>query len=105
MKYYITEERYLEASSRKKRCFTLVKWGYSLVYYAISSAWAYKIMVDTAFMPTWLGGIGDPYSMSELAPQIPDPTLEMKIFYICQFGKHFSRFFGHIFIRSEGNFF
>jgi hypothetical protein len=29
----------------------------------------------------------------------------MKVFYICQFGKHFARFFGHIFIRSEGNFF
>jgi hypothetical protein len=40
-----------------------------------------------------------------LAPQIPDPTLEMSIFYIAQFGKHFSRFYGHIFIRSEGNFF
>jgi len=29
----------------------------------------------------------------------------MKIFYIAQFGKHFARFFGHIFIRAEGNFF
>ena len=29
----------------------------------------------------------------------------MKVFYILQFGKHFSRFFSHVFIRSEGNFF
>jgi ceramide synthetase len=29
----------------------------------------------------------------------------MKIFYICQCGKHISRFFSHVFIRSEGNFF
>ena len=29
----------------------------------------------------------------------------MKVFYIAQFGKHFSRFFGHVFIRPEGNFF
>jgi ceramide synthetase len=29
----------------------------------------------------------------------------MKIFYICQFGKHFSRFFSHVFIKPEGNFF
>ena len=36
---------------------------------------------------------------------IPEATLQMKIFYICQCGKHFSRFFAHVFIRSEGNFF
>jgi hypothetical protein len=29
----------------------------------------------------------------------------MKVFYILQFGKHASRFFSHVFIRSEGNFF
>ena len=34
-----------------------------------------------------------------------DVTFEMKIIYIVQFGKHFSRFFSHVFIRSEGNFF
>ena len=43
--------------------------------------------------------------MDQDIPRIPGVTLEMKIFYICQFGKHFSRMFGHIFIRSEGNFF
>jgi hypothetical protein len=29
----------------------------------------------------------------------------MKIFYILQFGKHISRFFSHVFIRPEGNFY
>ena len=29
----------------------------------------------------------------------------MKLFYILQFGKHFSRFFSHVFIRPEGAFF
>lgn len=29
----------------------------------------------------------------------------MKVFYVLQFGKHFARFFQHVFIRSEGNFF
>lgn len=56
-------------------------------------------------MPTWLGGNGDPYSMGDVAPLIPGVTFEMKVFYIAQFGKHFSRFFGHVFIRPEGNFF
>ena len=29
----------------------------------------------------------------------------MKIFYIVQFGKHLSRTFTHMFIRSEGNYY
>jgi hypothetical protein len=29
----------------------------------------------------------------------------MRVFYILQFGKHFARGFGHIFLKSEGNFF
>jgi len=29
----------------------------------------------------------------------------MSYFYIIQFGKHFARGFGHIFIKSEGNFY
>ena len=62
-------------------------------------------MIQTPFMPTWLGGSGTPYIMLEMVPQIPNATLEMKVFYIAQFGKHFSRFFGHVFIRPEGNFF
>jgi len=56
-------------------------------------------------MPTWLGGQGTPFVLIEQGPRVFDVTLEMKIFYICQFGKHFARFFGHLFVRSEGNFF
>lgn len=29
----------------------------------------------------------------------------MKIFYLLQFGKHFSRLFSHMFIRQEGNYY
>ena len=29
----------------------------------------------------------------------------MKIYYIIQFGKHLSRFFSHVFIRPEGNYY
>lgn len=29
----------------------------------------------------------------------------MKIFYLFQFGKHFSRLFSHMFIRREGNYY
>lgn len=104
-KYYITEERYTDPESKKKRCYTLVKWGYSIIYYLFSSIWAYLIMRNTHFMPTWLGGLGSPLSMLESAPRIPEVTFEMKVFYILQFGKHASRFFSHVFIRAEGNFF
>jgi len=56
-------------------------------------------------MPTWLGGKGSPFTMAEAIPKVSDATLEMKVFYIIQFGKHFSRFFNHMFIRPEGNYF
>lgn len=104
-KYFITEKKYLDPESRKKRCFTLVKWGYSIFYYVLSSIWAYKILLGTKFMPTYMGGSGSPYILSEYGMNMPQANLEMKIFYICQFGKHFSRFFSHVFIRPEGNFF
>lgn len=104
-KYYITDQRYTDLESKKKRCYTLVKWGYSIIYYLISSVWAYTIIRQTSFMPVWLGGNGNPLSICDYAPRIPEATLEMKIFYILQFGKHFSRFFSHVFIREEGNFF
>lgn len=29
----------------------------------------------------------------------------MKVFYVLQFGKHLGRFFQHVFLRSEGNFY
>lgn len=29
----------------------------------------------------------------------------MSMYYIVQFGKHFSRFFTHVFIKAEGNFY
>ena len=29
----------------------------------------------------------------------------MKVYYLVQFGKHFSRFYSHVFIRPEGNFY
>ena len=62
-KYYITENRYTSDESRKKRVYTLVKWGYSIIYYFFTSIWAYKIMINTKFMPTWLGGLGSPFDM------------------------------------------
>ena len=103
--HYITESRYIDPVLRKKRCYTLVKWAYSILYYIISSIWGYKIMIGTTLMPTWLGGHGNLFIMNSELPHVPSATFEMKVFYILQAGKHFSRFFSHVFIRQEGNFF
>lgn len=59
--FYITGEKYTTPEDKKKRCYTLVKWAYSLVYYLISSVWCYTILKQTTYLPTWLGGKGDPY--------------------------------------------
>jgi hypothetical protein len=104
-KYYINWEKYPSEEERKKRCYTLVKWGYSIGYYLVSSVWCYTILMDTTYFPSWLGGRGDPFAFFLSKIALNEATFEMKVFYILQFGKHFSRFFGHVFIRSEGNFF
>ena len=87
------------------RSYTLVKWGYSLIYYIVTSAAAYWILVQTSAMPAWLGGHGDPMNFFRHCPTIPEATQAMHILYTCQFGKNFSRFFGHVFIRQQGSFY
>ena len=74
-KYYITDQRYTEPEARKKRCYTLVKWGYSSLYYLFSSVWAFLILKETTFMPTWLGGKGSPYTMVDAVPKVSEATL------------------------------
>ena len=104
-KHFITDLRYNDPDSKKKRCYTIVKWGYSIIYYIAVSIWAYTILKDSVFLPGWLGGSGDPYSTGRDAPRVSGATFEMKAFYIVQFGKHLSRFFMHTFVHSEGNYF
>ena len=103
--HYITTSKYIDPEACKKRCYTLVKWAYSIIYYLLSSAWAYKIMLGCEMFPTWLGGNGSVHNMFKGYPDVTDYTLEMKVFYLLQAGKHMSRFFSHVFIRPEGNFF
>jgi hypothetical protein len=88
-----------------KRCYTLVKWGYSLIYYFISTLYAYIILYNSDSLPVWLGGSGSCMNIYNGAPSMPDYSFAMEVFYILQFGKHFSRAFGHCFIRPEGNFY
>jgi hypothetical protein len=58
-KYYISHTKYPNPEARRKRCYTIVKWGFSIFYYALTSVTAYFILLNTSFMPTWLGGNGD----------------------------------------------
>ena len=74
-KHYIVEVKYPDIEARRKRSYTLVKWAYSIFYYLVTSMWAYKIMIGTTFMPTWLGGLGSPYTMGDHIPNIPQVTL------------------------------
>lgn len=91
--------------ARKKKCYTIVKAFFSAVFYLGSSIWAYKIMVNGTLLPPWLGGTGSFYAIGREFPRIPSASWEMKAFYLMELGKHCSRFFTHVFIRSEGNFF
>ena len=82
-----------------------MKWAYSIIYYLFSSIWAYSILTKTVYLPSWMGGLGDETTSFISRITLTHAVLQMKVFYLVQFGKHFSRFFGHVFIRPEGNFF
>ena len=103
--FYLGYERYQLPEVRKKRAYTLVKWGYTISYYAVSSVAAYAILKDTSFMPTWLGGKGYCTDLTRYLYNLDEANIQMKVFYIIQFGKHIGRFFHHVFIRPEGNFY
>ena len=93
-------KKYVTGESRKKRCYTLVKWAHSITYYFISSIAAYLILKETTFLPTWMGGSGHYKETFRYLVNFDEANIYMKVFYIIQFGKHLGRFFHHSFIRS-----
>ncbi len=103
--HYVNEVKYPTEELRKKKAYTIVKWTYSMVYYALSSLAAYIIIQPTTFMPTWLGGQGYCTDLTRYVNSFDEANTAMKVFYIVQFGKHLGRFFQHVFIRPEGNFY
>jgi hypothetical protein len=105
MNHFLRFDKYQEPESRKRRCHTLAKMIYSLVYYLISSAVSYMLIVGTSMMPTWLGGNGQCINAYINSPFLTEDTLGMKIFYLVTFGKNLNRLITHAFIRQEGNFY
>ena len=77
-----------------------MKWSYSVIYYAITSVVSLYLIKDTSFFPTWLGGSGSCKNLIAGAPALSEATFAMKLFYLFQFGKHFSRLLSHMFIRQ-----
>jgi hypothetical protein len=103
--HYINKEKYPTEEARKKKAYTVVRWGFSLLYYGASSTAAFLIIQPTSFMPNWLGGDGYCTDVTRYFETFDEANNTMKVFYIVQFGKHLGRFFQHVFIRSEGNFY
>jgi len=83
----------------------LVKWAFSIFYYLASSIAAFLIIRETTFMPTWLGGEGYCTDLTRYVNSFDEANFSMQAYYVLQFGKHLGRFFQHVFIRSEGNFY
>lgn len=82
-----------------------MKWSYSILYYFLSSTAGLYLIKDTSYYPSWLGGSGACLNQFQNAPYLPEATNAMKLFYLFQFGKHFSRLFSHMFIKQEGNYY
>ena len=102
---FINQQKYPDLEKRKNRCYTFSKWLFSEFYYLPTAVWAYFILLNTSFMPNWLGGSGSCLNLSNYFYKFDEATEQMKYFYILQFGKHLSRFVTHVFIRAEGNFY
>ncbi len=103
--YYVNDIKYPTEEQKLKKAYTIVKWAFSLFYYAISSIAAFLIVLPTTFMPTWMGGDGYCTDVTRYVSSFDEANQVMKVFYIIQFGKHLGRFFQHVFIRTEGNFY
>ena len=87
-----------------KKAFSVVKWQYSNIYYIGTSLFAYYLIKDTKFMPTFFGGNGSVYTLANKR-YLEDTTSGMEIYYFIQMGKHIGRLFSHVFIRPEGSYF
>jgi hypothetical protein len=55
----------------------LVKWGYSIIYYALSSIAGYIVLKDTIYFPKWLGGKGDPLFLYNNYPDLSEAPFSM----------------------------
>ena len=98
-KYYLRKDRYTDPVSRQKKSRVVVRWGFNIFYYSLTSISGYLLIKNTSFLPPILGGNGSVYSLSEHR-YLDEATLGMEIYYCIQFGKHVGRFFCHVFIQA-----
>jgi hypothetical protein len=70
-KYYMDCTKFPEEKSRKNRAYSLVKWSYSIIYYLISSIWAYQLLKNTSYFPPWLGGVNPQGGFHTLFSDLP----------------------------------
>lgn len=62
---YLSTERYADELARRRRSFTIAKWGYSEIYYFCSSIIGYLLIQNTSFMPEFLGGSGSVHNVAK----------------------------------------
>lgn len=97
-------DKYTDAVSRQKKSRVLVRWGFNIFYYSLTSIIGYILIKNTAFLPPFLGGSGSVYTLADNR-YLEDATFGMEVFYYIQFGKHVGRYFCHAFIQPEGNYY
>jgi hypothetical protein len=68
-KYFINHNSFTDPVARKNRCYTITKWGYSIIYYSLSSVAAIALLKNTSYFPTWLGGKGSPRNIYNDFPE------------------------------------
>lgn len=79
-KNYLRRDKYFDAASRQKKSRVIVRWGFNIFYYSLTSAFAYSLLKNTSFLPPILGGHGDVYSLVDHR-YLDEATFGMEVFY------------------------
>jgi hypothetical protein len=56
-------DRYTDPVSRQKKSRVIVRWGFNIFYYSLTSIIGYILIKNTSFLPPMLGGNGSIYSL------------------------------------------
>lgn len=64
-KNYLRQDKYKDKVVRMKKSYTIVKWGFGIVFYSFTSTFAYILLKDSYYLPPFLGGSGSVFTFLE----------------------------------------
>jgi len=98
------EEKH-QGEERIERTKRVVKWIYDFFFYGGVTIFAYAMFGDAHFIPPFLGGSGDCWTLYDYYPRLP-PIHYIKEYYLIQLGSHLCSVLEQvIFKRNDSKFY